>query len=230
MILLAVDTSTPSGSVAVLDGRNILVEHFEHRRISHSDRLMPAIHSALKETGMTINEVEGFAVSLGPGSFTALRVGLATIKGLALGAGRPVCGINTLEAIAWPLRFSKLSICPLIDARKKQVFAALFRPDGRGVLAREARDASLTPRALAHSLAEPVLFAGNGLFLYGEFLEKEAPPGSLFADASLWYSRASVIGLLAQPRLASGKHDSLAELKAHYVRRSEAEIARTGET
>lgn len=225
MIILAVDTSTPSGSVALLEDRRILTEVFEQSRITHSERLMPTIDRILTGNKKSIKDVDGFAVSSGPGSFTALRVGISTVKGLALGTGKPVCGISSQEAIAWQLRFSNLEICVVTDARKKQVFTSRFAADGRGNLTRLTQDASLTPDQLIQTLNGPVIFSGNGLDLYRDKLEDLAPSGSLFADSSLWYSRACVVGLMAYGLMQKGITESAESLTAHYVRPSEAELS-----
>jgi tRNA threonylcarbamoyladenosine biosynthesis protein TsaB len=228
VIVLAADTSTPVGSLALLRDEAILVEVLESARITRTGRLLPAIAALLAQAELTLADVDAFAVVHGPGSFTGVRVGLATIKGLAFAAGKPACGVNSLEAIAHALRFSALPVCPVLDARKGQVFAALFEGDGAGGLVRVRGDVSVPPDELADSLTGPVLFTGGGLAVWGDRLRTRAPAGSMFADPPLWYSRASVVGRIALPWLREGVGTTAAELAAHYVRRSEAEIAAAG--
>ncbi|HSR10897.1 MAG TPA: tRNA (adenosine(37)-N6)-threonylcarbamoyltransferase complex dimerization subunit type 1 TsaB, partial [Thermodesulfobacteriota bacterium] len=140
MIVLALETATLAGSVALVDagdgetGRRIIGENTLSNPETHSARLMPGIDRLLKEASLTIRDIGGIAVSIGPGSFTGLRIGVATAKGLAYALGIPVAGVPTLDALAATRPFSPDPVCPVLDARKKEVYAALFRCNGAGGL------------------------------------------------------------------------------------------------
>ena len=133
MRVLAVETSTLSGGAALLDGERVVGEYTLDVRITHSERLMAAIDQLLTDAGWTARDLEGIAVTVGPGSFTGLRVGLSTVKGLALALSIPVAAVPTLDAMAAMLPFAALPVCPVLDARKREVYASLYRWDGLGM-------------------------------------------------------------------------------------------------
>jgi tRNA threonylcarbamoyladenosine biosynthesis protein TsaB len=133
MRVLAVETSTLAGGAALLDGDLIVGEYTLDVRAPHSERLMGAIDRLLTDAGWTVRDLEGLAVSVGPGSFTGLRIGLSTVKGLALALGIPVAAVPTLDAMASLLPFAALPVCPVLDARKREVYASLYRWDSGGM-------------------------------------------------------------------------------------------------
>ncbi len=127
MLVLAIDTSTRVGGIAIVNEKGVISEIRLNVSIEYSERLLPEIDHLLKLSGISINDIELFAISKGPGSFTGLRVGMSTVKGLAFATGRPVVTVSTLEALAWNIPFAQFPVCPVIDARKGEVFTALFR-------------------------------------------------------------------------------------------------------
>src|SRR5881296_2046491 len=130
MRVLAVETSTMSGGAALLDGERVVGEYILDVRITHSERLMAAIDQLLRDAGWTARDLEGLAVTVGPGSFTGLRVGLSTVKGLALALAIPVAAVPTLDAMAAMLPYAALPIVPVLDARKREVYASRYRWTG----------------------------------------------------------------------------------------------------
>ena len=132
MNILAMDTSQKTVSVALLADETILVDTFINRGINHSAVLLPAIEKACQMAGLTVDGVDLFALTIGPGSFTGLRIGASTVKGLALATGKPVVGISTLEALAQNGKSSTRLICPLLDAQKNQVYTAYYRVNADG--------------------------------------------------------------------------------------------------
>ncbi len=127
MLVLAIDTSTRVGGIAIVNEGGVISEIRLSVSIEYSERLLPEIDHLLELSGISINDIELFAISKGPGSFTGLRVGMSTVKGLAFATGRPVITVSTLEALAWNMPFARFPVCPVIDARKNEVFTALFR-------------------------------------------------------------------------------------------------------
>src|SRR5713226_2055195 len=127
MKLLGVESATLSGGVALLDGDRLLGEITLNIAITHSERLLSAVDRLLADCGLAPSDLEGLAVSVGPGSFTGLRVGLATVKGLAMALGLPVAPVPTLDALACNLPFADATVCPLLDARKGEVYCSLYR-------------------------------------------------------------------------------------------------------
>ena len=127
MKILGIDTSTPIGSVALIDGESLVAEHTLNIVKAHSSRLMPAIDTVLKWGDITAEELDGCVVGIGPGSFTGIRIGIATIKSLCYALDKPIVGVSTLEAIAYNLRWTEGLICPLLDARRNESYGAIFR-------------------------------------------------------------------------------------------------------
>lgn len=229
MRILAIETSTYSGSIAVSDGEEILGEFYFNMGPSHSEKLVPSIDWLLSGLKMAKSELDGIAVSLGPGSFTALRVGISTAKGIAYSLGIPLSGASSLELLAMNLPFSRYQICPLIDARKAEYFAALFRSDD-GRIERITEDRAYSPTGLTEVIKEKTVFVGEGALLYKDFLEDNQVRQELavFCPRYLNYPRASSLALYGAGRLEKGLTEDLLGLAPHYLRKSDAELSTKG--
>jgi len=220
MRVLAVETSTLSGGAALLDGERVVGEYVLDVRVTHSERLLTAIDQLLTDAGWSARDLEGLAVAVGPGSFTGLRVGLSTVKGLALALSIPVAAVPTLDAMAATLPFAALPVCPVLDARKREVYASLYRWDGLA-MRREWDYLAIAPDDLARRLDEPVIVLGDGAdAIDSPFARRVRPPRRGPAPA--------VVGALGQARLALGDTVPVAELAPIYLRPSEAELKRRG--
>lgn len=220
MRVLAVETSTLSGGAALLDSERVVGEYTLDVRIAHSERLMAAIDQLLTDAGWTARDLEGIAVSVGPGSFTGLRVGLSTVKGLALALSIPVAAVPTLDAMAAMLPFAALPVCPVLDARKREVYASLYRWDGLG-MRRHWEYLAIAPDDLARRLNEPVIVIGDGAdAIRSPFARPIQPPRRGPAPA--------VVGALGRARLEMGDTVAVADLLPIYLRPSEAELKRRG--
>ena len=184
MIVLGIETSSLHGGVALVGERGLIAEYVLHIEVTYSERLLPAIDRLLADAGLGVPDLGGLAVAIGPGSFTGLRIGLATVKGLAAASGTPVVGVPTLRALAWGLPFSRHPICPLLDARKGEVYCALFRWT-EGGLVQEMEDAALALEVLAARVAEPTIFVGDGAALHAPALAGALGPRALFAPPAL---------------------------------------------
>ena len=156
MKILGIDTSTPIGSVALIDGDNLVAEHTLDIVQAHSSRLMPAIDSVLKWGNITVDNLDGCAVGIGPGSFTGIRIGVATIKSICYAVDKPIVGVSTLEAIAYNLRWSNSIICPLLDARRSETYGAIF--EGNTKWERLSEDLCLPIDAFLDRIKEDTLF------------------------------------------------------------------------
>ena len=222
--LMAMDTTTSAGSVALVTEQGILSERFLRSGINHSRRLLSTIDSMLSEAGWDKKGISAIAVCRGPGSFTGLRIGVSTAAGLAYGLKKPLFGVGSLDAIAMNFPFAQYPVCPVIDARKLQVFAAVYvsGPDGR--LKKERDAVSVDPEKLAMSLTGEVILAGDGLRLYSAVFRRVMGQRARFAPENLWYSRASIVGLAALERYLAGEMPAPDELRAEYVRLSDAEL------
>jgi tRNA threonylcarbamoyladenosine biosynthesis protein TsaB len=225
MKLLGIDTSTSCGSLGIIDDDAVVAEYALLRDETHSTRLVPAIRDLLKEARLDLDEIDGIAVSLGPGSFTGLRVGLSAVKGLALAAERSVVGVPTLDALASNLPFTPYVICPLVDARKGEVYTALYK-DGEG-----GRIEQLTPYQVLSPLdllekipLQETIFLGDGVEAYGEFIEERFGAKALFAPPHLRFLRGSAVAEIGLQRFRRGEQDDISSLVPIYVRPSDAEL------
>ena len=218
MRLLAVETSTRAGGVALLEGECLRGEYLLDVSATHSERLMPAIDRLLADAGWAAADLQGLAVAVGPGSFTGLRIGLSVVKGLALALGIPVAAVPTLDAMAAALPFASLPVCPVLDARKGEVYACLFRWDG-AAMRREWEYLALTPAHLAARLTEPVVLLGDGAPLIQTPHARPVPPHRRVPSPG-------AVGVLGEARLAGGQTVAAGELVPIYLRPSEVELKR----
>jgi tRNA threonylcarbamoyladenosine biosynthesis protein TsaB len=225
MKILGVDTSTSYGSLGLIEDDKVVAEYALLRDETHSTRLVPAIQALLKEARLVLDEIDGMAVSLGPGSFTGLRVGLSAVKGLALAAERPVVGIPTLDALASNLPFTPYVICPILDARKGDVYSALYKDGGRGLVERLTPYEVLSPLRLLEKIPlEETIFLGDGVEVYGEFIKERLGAKALFAPPHLRFLRGSSVAEIGLQRFKRGEKDDISSLVPIYVRPSDAEI------
>jgi tRNA threonylcarbamoyladenosine biosynthesis protein TsaB len=218
MRVLAVETSTLAGGAALLDGGLVVGEYTLDVSLTHSERLMGAVDRLLSDAGWTVRDLEGLAVSVGPGSFTGLRIGLSTVKGLALALAIPIAAVPTLDAMATLLPFAALPVCPVLDARKREVYASLYRWDGAG-MRREWDYLALAPADLARRLDEPVIVLGDAAD------QVDSPHARRIRPPRRGPSPAAV-GFLGHQRLAMGDTVAPADLVPIYLRPSEAELKR----
>lgn len=223
MTILAVDSSAVTASAALVCGGTVVGESFLHTGLTHSDTLLPMVQALLKQTNRAIDAVDAFAVTTGPGSFTGIRIGIATVKGLAMATNKPCCGISTLEAIANAFCGIDCFVYSVMDARREQVYGALFRSTAEGTLQRVTQDDALPitelPALLPQACSYPVYFAGDGAQLCFDTLRNTLPQARL-APFGLRFQRASAAALLAQDGRAL---QTAKELQPVYLRLSQAE-------
>src|SRR5574337_618098 len=227
MLVMGIDTSTMQGGVALLSGQGVVCEYTLNVKATYSERLLPLIDRAVQDAGITLGQVEGLAVAVGPGSFTGLRIGLSTAKGLAVSGDQPVAGVSTLEALAWTLPYCAYQVCPILDARKGELYSALFRYE-RDRLVRLTDDIAVAPDRLLSSIHEPTVFLGDGAAVYEDLLQSRLKELALFPPLVERGGRAAAVAELGRRRLLCGHRDDLAALTPHYLRPSEAELKRLG--
>ena len=229
MKVLAIETSTYSGSIAVSEDDEILGEFYFNMGPSHSEKLVPSIEWLLSGLDIDKSELDGIAVSLGPGSFTALRVGISTAKGMALSLGILVAGASSLELMAMNLPFAGYPVCSVMDAKKGELFAALFRSeDGR--IERITEDMIVSPQELREIIKEKTIFIGEGALLYKDFMEDNqvSRENVLACPPYLNYPRASSLAQSGVRSLSAGKADDVVALAPRYLRKSDAELTSKG--
>ncbi|MCP4349663.1 MAG: tRNA (adenosine(37)-N6)-threonylcarbamoyltransferase complex dimerization subunit type 1 TsaB [Desulfobacterales bacterium] len=227
MKILAVDTATNSCSVAVADycqGLETLAELTVVSKQTHSKHLMEMINTAARMSGIAVSELDGFAVTRGPGSFTGLRIGISTVKGLAFASGKPVVGISNLDALAFRFLFSPYLICTLLDARKGEVYYCCYRTVD-GIVKKQAEEQVLSPGKAVSGINEPCLFVGSGAFLYQKLISDKAGELAHFAPACHNTIHASTVAHLSMERFEKNDTDDVATLVPHYIRESDAELS-----
>ena len=208
MIVLSIDSSSKVATVALLNDDTLLGEYVINDKREHSVLLMPMIENLLKDCELTINDIDGFVVSKGPGSFTGLRIGMATIKGLSFGANKPYISLSSLDGLAYSLSYFNGIICPIMDALRENVYTALYKnEDGEFKNIMEP-----TPMELPDLLErlkeknEEVIFTGDGLLKHKEYIKVNFP-NAKFASNHVSLTRASSIGELGLNLLKQGIKD-----------------------
>jgi tRNA threonylcarbamoyladenosine biosynthesis protein TsaB len=224
MKILGIDTSTSCGSVGLWIDDRVVSEFFLDIPVTHSERLLGAIDYLLKESRCPMAELDGWAISLGPGSFTGLRISVSTVKGLAYATRKPVAGVASLDVLASQISPTPCLICPILDARKGEVYTAFYRYEETNILKRRSDYQAMSPEDLLRKIEERTVFVGGGVKTYGSLLVKSLPSLALFPDPSLHLPHGSVVARLGAEHLRKGEALNMETLAPIYVRPSEAEI------
>jgi len=228
VLLLALETATAHASVALLRDAALLAEMQCDPERPTAETLLPAIDALLGRTGCALAEVEAFAVSIGPGSFTSLRIGLATLKGLAFGTPRPALAVPTLQALARTAAPGAGPAIALLDARRDELYAAGYL--GEALEPWSGLPEGVYTRAeLAARLPRACRLTGDGLALCADALRAALGAGVVCTAPAAGRPRAAHVGALAAPQLQAGAGVDPAGLVPRYVRRAQAEVVRTGE-
>jgi tRNA threonylcarbamoyladenosine biosynthesis protein TsaB len=223
MRLLAVDTATLSCSVALTEARELVAELILVSARTHARHLAGMILEICRLTDLQLKEVEGFAVTRGPGSFTGLRIGITTVKGLAESAGRRLVGISSLLALAEQSGFRTPLVCPMIDARRGEVYYSVYRLDGSRLCIQEPEQAR-PPDQVLSQINKPCTFIGSGAQQYRDRIEGELGSLACFPTEADHIIRAATVARLAYERLTAGHNDDTAAFAPTYLRKSDAEI------
>ncbi len=224
MKVLALETATIAGSIAIVDDNKGLIGEVKvDVKIAHSERLMPSVQWLLKASSITIKEIDAFAVSIGPGSFTGLRIGLSTAKGFSYSTGRPIVPVPTLDAFAKTLPFCSHMICPMLDARKNEIYAGLYKWEDN-LCKKLMPETALSPEELLKRINEPVVFMGDGVKIYKKLIIDTLGTDAILAPASRMSPSASSVAEIAVEKLKQGITADPVKLTPFYIRKSEAEI------
>lgn len=225
MKILAVDSTAVTASAAVTENDKLLAEFTVLNGNTHSETLLPMVESVLKTLSLSVSDIDLFACSAGPGSFTGVRIGAATIKGLAFGKQKPCVGVSTLEALAYNLVGVKGLICPVMNARRSQVYTALFRSDGKA-LTRVMEDSAMSISeldALLGEMNEPVSFCGDG---YDVTLAELKLCKYVDVPERMRCQSAYSVAMIALEKHKNGEVVSDKELVSTYLRPCQAERER----
>ena len=227
MLILAFETSAKAASTALLEDNRLLGECYQNTGMTHSQTLLVMAQDLLKQCGKSVDDVTHVAVAAGPGSFTGVRIGVAAAKGFAWGKELPCCGVSTLEAMALGAGVYSGYVCPVMDARRAQVYNALFYMD-KGTCTRVTEDRAIALSDLEQELLDldgPIFLVGDGAVLTDNTLSQTVPQLILPPE---WkqHQRAVGVGLAAIQQIQSGANCDGAALAPNYLRLSQAERER----
>ena len=227
MKILAFETSAKAASVALMEKGKLLGEAYQNTGLTHSQTLMVMAEDLLKTCNLTAGDVDAVAVAAGPGSFTGVRIGVAAAKGFAWGAELPCYGVSTLEAMARNLGVWEGYVVPAMDARRSQVYTAIFHAE-KGRLSRVEEDIAISLAELGEKIKnfeQPVFLVGDGALLcYNTLLEEVS--GLVLPPEHRMHQRAAGVALAAQAMIDAGDPGNGAELTPNYLRLSQAERER----
>ena len=202
------------GGVAIVDETaGLVAETRLNVKTTHSERLMTAVHNTLRQSELSLDQIDAFAVAIGPGSFTGLRIGLSTVKGLSYATGKPVVTVPTLDAFAWNFPFCAYPVCLMLDARKGEVYAALYEWKDSGFRT-SMECVSIKPDALLQTLQGRVLFAGEGALLYREKILAMMQERALFAGLDKMVPAPANVAMLGMDKAVRGAFEVMARDKA----------------
>ena len=217
MKILGIDTSTLVGSIGLIDGQKIIAEQTLDISRQHSSRLMPAIDQVLTWSNLNIREIDAVAVAVGPGSFTGVRIAVSTAKTICYTIKKPIIGISTLESIAYNLAYTPSQICVILDARRNQVYSAIFKKRDR-----QSPDRCQALSELLPQIQPPVIFAGSGLEQYADqiktYFNLEPADSVCLANLSFGIPRGINVAQLGLGKLMTSYSDDLFTISPNYIR------------
>lgn len=228
MKILAIDSSGIVASAAVVEDDNLLGEYTIHHKKTHSQTLLPMIDQVVRMLELDLHTIDAIAVAAGPGSFTGLRIGSATAKGLGLALDKPLIPIPTVEGLAYNLAGSSVYVCPLMDARRSQVYTGLYRFEGYRMQAVIEQCATGIDEIVSqiNLRGQAVTFLGDGVRVSASYITQHCTVPYTFAPAHLNKQRASAVAVLALAYFSQGKMQTAAEHRPEYLRLSQAERER----
>ena len=219
--ILAADTSAKTATVALYENGVMVAEYTQNIGLTHSEGFLPLVESLLSATKRELSEIDYFAVTNGPGSFTGLRIGVATVKGLAHAVNKPLVEVSTLDALAENIAHFSGYVCPILDARRQEVYAAVYK---NGVKIMEDTPLPLTELfAFFKEHRGKVLFLGDGAVNYRDVILKALKDKAVFAPNHLILQRASSVGISAMRQIESEDTVSYGEISIRYLKASQPE-------
>ena len=228
MKILALDSSGMAASVAVVEDENMLAEYTVNYKKTHSQTLLPMLDAAVQMIQLKLDTIDAIAVASGPGSFTGLRIGSATAKGLGLALDKPIIGVTTTQALAYNLFGAGGVVCPIMDARRNQVYTGIYGFENGHLEILEDQMAADIYQVIEklNALKRQVIFTGDGISVYREVIDQNIQVPAEYAPAHLNRQRASAVAALAMEYLKAGRVQTAAEHRPEYLRMSQAERER----
>ena len=228
MKILGIDSSGLVASAAIADEKNIIAEFTVNNKQTHSQTLLPMIEKVVDISGIELEQIDAIAIAAGPGSFTGLRIGSATAKGIGLALKKPVVSVPTLEGLAYRVSVFDGIICPIMDARRNQGYTGIYKMD-KGNLVCLSEQKAVDIHEIMEELEkydEKVIFLGDGVEVQRETIEKEFKKEYCFAPIHLSKQSAAAVAVLGDIYFNQGKAEDAAEHKPIYLRKSQAERER----
>jgi len=225
MRILALDTSSNVAAVAIMEDSVVLGEYTLNHGKRHSEKMMPMIATLLKDLGLSPHDMDVFAVSSGPGSFTGLRIGITTVKAMAFVCKKPVIPVPTLDVLASNVPVHKGLVCPMSDARNRQVYTAIYKQEG-SVRNRISDYMGISIEELASILKEKtgdIVFTGNGAGIHRKYLSDVLGNRAYFTPKSMSCQRASCVANIAEQKFLAGEIGNCFDVIPFYLRKSQAE-------
>ena len=223
MKFLGIDSSTPLSSVALLKNGKILRQVESDKNSSVSSQFLGLVDKVLSEAKLKLSDLDAICLTVGPGSFTGLRVGTSILKGLVLATSKPFIKIDTLEATALLAMPTSNDICAILDAKKKETYTASFRPND-GCLERLTPDRAITPNQLCEEIKNPTVFVGSGLDSFAPMLASQLGKKFVQEHNKIQVTVAACAAILGEKKFQTDKCFDLKDLYINYIRKSEAEL------
>lgn len=223
MRVLGIDTSTMTAALGLVENDQVLFDLKFDVKVTYSEILMPTIETALKMVGFHLGDLDGLAVSIGPGSFTGLRIGLSTVKGLCFATGKPLAAVHSLDALASQSLYCRYQVAPLLDAKKNEVYAAVYNTS-EGEVQRESDFWAIDVPGLAKKISSKTLFVGPGAKLFHKELIDLLGEKAYFAMGEQSTPSGASVARMGARKLAEGKSEDITKLEPFYIRKSEAEL------
>lgn len=232
MRVLGIDTSSPKLGLALVSSGKLIARLELTLERGHAQYLIPSLDKLLKKAKLSINKIDALAISIGPGSFTGLRIGVSTIKAISIAKNKKILAVPSLDVLAYnglnkerglPAGRQEY-ICPVIDARKNKIYAALYRKD-KGRLKKQTKDLLISPEDLVKIIKKPTLFLGDALKVYKEAIGHGAiADKAIFAEEKLWFPRAEFVALLGEQLAKKKKFTNPLDLVPLYLHKRDCQI------
>ena len=223
MIVLGLDTSTSMAGIGLVSSDGTLAELNVNLKTAHSEKLLSSINYLLASANLDLSDLSGLSVSIGPGSFTGLRIGLATIKGLGYASDKPIVAVPTLDAIAWQFQHASYPVAAVLDAKKGQLYIAIYQAKKDGIK-RITPYLALTPEKLSEIVKVKTMFVGPGVNAFKKEISKSLKDKALFFSQDFCYIRGEVVAKMGMEKLLDGKVEDIDKLEPLYVRDWDAQV------
>ncbi len=228
MKILTVETSTKNLGIAISDDTTILAEYRSKKEFTHAEEIIPSINSLLNKASLKLNNIDALAMSIGPGSFTGLRVGVSTLKGMNLATNIPIIAIPTLDVIAYNVKDKSAHICTIIDAKKGNLYTSLYQAENGGIIRKwdyslVSQDEFIEKPDSIDCNKSSMLFVGDGITRSRDLIKKKYPDAICAAEDE-WYPRPEITAILAVDRFEDKKFEDPDRLIPMYIYSRECSI------